>query len=162
MLLDLIVRGKNKTWIAWLSLVGIVLAFIQTIGLWGVEKGTFIPEGGTPMVMVDNYSLFINAIILLTAFMTVLISLDYLRKADLERGEYYYLMLFSVSGMMLMAMANDLILIFLALELLSIPLYVLSGFARPRVDSGLRHRHGLRGHGYDGFARSFGQRGRQR
>ena len=87
------------------------------------------------MVMVDNYSLFINAIILLTAFMTVLISLDYLRKADLERGEYYYLMLFSVSGMMLMAMANDLILIFLALELLSIPLYVLSGFALPRVDS---------------------------
>jgi NADH-quinone oxidoreductase subunit N len=118
-----------------LSLVGIVLAFIQTIGLWGVQRGTFIPEGGTPMVMVDNYSLFINAIILLTAFMTVLISLDYLRKADLERGEYYYLMLFSVSGMMLMAMANDLILIFLALELLSIPLYVLSGFARPRLDS---------------------------
>ncbi|HSG15604.1 MAG TPA: NADH-quinone oxidoreductase subunit N [Anaerolineae bacterium] len=135
MLLDLIVRSKNKTWIAWLSLVGIVLAFIQTIGLWGVQRGTFIPEGGTPMVMVDNYSLFINAIILLTAFMTVLISLDYLRKADLERGEYYYLMLFSVSGMMLMAMANDLILIFLALELLSIPLYVLSGFARPRLDS---------------------------
>ncbi len=135
MLLDLVVRAKNKTWIAWLSLIGITLAFVQTIGLWGVNRGTFTPEGGSPMVMVDNYSLFIIAIILLTAFMSVLISLDYLRKVDLERGEYYYLMLFSVSGMMLMAMANDLILIFLALELLSIPLYVLSGFALPRVDS---------------------------
>ena len=135
MLLDLVVRGKNKTWIALISLAGITLAFIQTIGLWGVNRGTFTPEGGSPMVMVDNYSLFIIAIILLTAFMSVLISLDYLRKVDLERGEYYYLMLFSVSGMMLMATANDLILIFLALELLSIPLYVLSGFARPRVDS---------------------------
>jgi NADH-quinone oxidoreductase subunit N len=135
MLLDLVILSKNKTWMAWLSLVGIGLAFIQTIGLWDVDQGTFTPEGGRPMVMVDNYSLFIGAIVLLTAFMTVLISLDYLRKAELERGEYYYLMLFSVSGMMLMGMANDLILIFLALELLSIPLYVLSGFARPRVDS---------------------------
>ncbi|MGD2077078.1 MAG: NADH-quinone oxidoreductase subunit N [Chloroflexota bacterium] len=135
MLLDLVVRSKNKTWMAWLSLVGITLAFIQNVGLWGVDSGTFTPEGGTPMVLVDNYSLFINAIILMTAFMIVLLSLDYLRKVDLERGEYYYLMLFSASGMMLMSMANDLILIFLALELLSIPLYVLSGFARPRVDS---------------------------
>ena len=135
MILDLFVHSKNKTWIAWLSLTGIVLAFIQTVGLWGVDSGTFIPEGGLPMVVVDNYSLFINVIVLLTAFISVMISLDYLRKTDLEQGEYYYLMLFSVSGMMLMAMANDLILIFLALELLSIPLYVLSGFARPRVDS---------------------------
>jgi len=135
MLLDLVIRSRNKTWVAWLSMVGITLAFIQTIGLWGVDSATFIPVGGTPMVVVDNYSLFFIATVLLTAFLTVLISLDYLRKAELERGEYYYLMLFSVSGMMLMAMANDLILIFLALELLSIPLYVLSGFARPRVDS---------------------------
>ncbi|MGD8858253.1 MAG: NADH-quinone oxidoreductase subunit N, partial [Chloroflexota bacterium] len=135
MLLDLVVRRQNKTWIAWLSLIGIGAAFSLTVALWGQGQGTFTPRGGTPMVMVDNYSLFINAIVLLTAFMTVLISVDYLRKADLERGEYYYLMLFSVSGMMLMAMANDLVLIFLALELLSIPLYVLAGFARPRVDS---------------------------
>ena len=97
MLLDLIVRRTNKTWIAWLSLAGITLALIQTVGLWGVDSGTFTPEGGTPMVVVDNYSLFINAIILMTAFMTVLISLDYLRKVDLEKGEYYYLMLFSRS-----------------------------------------------------------------
>jgi NADH-quinone oxidoreductase subunit N len=53
----------------------------------------------------------------------------------LDRGEYYPLLLLSISGMMLMSMAADLIIIFLALELLSIPLYVLSGFARPRQDS---------------------------
>ena len=87
------------------------------------------------MVVVDNYGTFLNAIFLLTAFLTVLISVNYLRKANLDRGEYYYLLLFSICGMMLMGMANDLILIFLALELLSIPLYVLSGFARPREDS---------------------------
>jgi NADH-quinone oxidoreductase subunit N len=87
------------------------------------------------MIAVDNYSTFLNAIFLITAFITVLISVNYLKKADIERGEYYYLMLFSISGMMLMGMANDLILVFLALELLSIPLYVLAGFALPRVDS---------------------------
>jgi NADH-quinone oxidoreductase subunit N len=86
-------------------------------------------------VVTDNFSTFLNGVLLLTAFFSVLISLNYLKKAGIERWEFYYLMLFSVSGMMLMGMANDLIIIFLALELLSIPLYILSGFARPRVDS---------------------------
>jgi NADH-quinone oxidoreductase subunit N len=135
MIIDLFVPADKKRWIAWLTLVGIVLAFVQSVGLWGYERGTFAPEGGAPMVIVDNYSVFFNIILLLTAFLTVLFSVNYLRKADIERGEYYYLMLFSISGMMLMGMSNDLILIFLALELLSIPLYVLSGFALPRLDS---------------------------
>jgi NADH-quinone oxidoreductase subunit N len=135
MIIDLILPPDKKKWIAWLTLVGIALAFVQTVGLWDYSGGTFTPEGGTPMIAIDNYGTFINAIILLTAFLAVLISVDYLKKADIERAEYYYLMLFSVSGMMLMGMANDLIMVFLALELLSIPLYVLAGFARPRVDS---------------------------
>ena len=54
---------------------------------------------------------------------------------DIQRGEFYSLLLFSVSGMMLMASAADLIMVFLALELLSIPLYILSGFAVPRSES---------------------------
>jgi NADH-quinone oxidoreductase subunit N len=112
-----------------------VAAFVQSLGLWGYEGGTFTPEGGTPMVVVDNYGTFLNVLFLFTAAMTILLSINYLKKAGLERGEYYYLMLFSVSGMMLMGVANDLILVFLALELLSIPLYVLAGFARPQVDS---------------------------
>ena len=53
----------------------------------------------------------------------------------IERGEYYTLMLFSLSGMMLIAQATDLIVVFLSLELLSLPLYVLAAFARPKVDS---------------------------
>ena len=53
----------------------------------------------------------------------------------IERGEYYALLMFTVGGMMLMAQAGDLIIIFLSLELLSIPLYVMAGFARPRLDS---------------------------
>jgi NADH-quinone oxidoreductase subunit N len=135
MVIDLFIPDDKKRWVAWLSLVGIIPALIQTINLWGTNEGTFAAEGGSAMLMVDDYSVFLNAIFLLAALFTVLISVRYLGKAGIERGEYYYLMLFSVSGMMLMAMANDLILVFMALELLSIPLYVLAGFARPRQDS---------------------------
>ncbi len=53
----------------------------------------------------------------------------------LERGEYYSLLLFSITGMMLMVQAADLIMVFIALELLSIPLYVLSAFNRTQVES---------------------------
>jgi NADH-quinone oxidoreductase subunit N len=138
MVVDLFVSEKRKKWVAWLSLVGLVLALIQTVGLWRIDGGSyssFTAAGRAPMVLSDNYSVFLNVIFLLTWILTVLISVNYLGKANIERGEYYYLMLFSISGMMLMAQANDLILVFLALELLSIPLYVLSGFARPRVES---------------------------
>ncbi|MFN2188986.1 MAG: NADH-quinone oxidoreductase subunit N [Candidatus Promineifilaceae bacterium] len=135
MIVDLVLPADKKKWIAWLTLVGIVLALVQSIGLWDYNGGTFTPVGGLPMIAVDNYSIVIDVIILVTAFMTVLISINYLKKADIDRPEFYYLMLFSVSGMMLMGMANDLIVVFLALELLSIPLYVLAGFARPRAES---------------------------
>jgi NADH-quinone oxidoreductase subunit N len=58
-----------------------------------------------------------------------------LKRNQIERGEYYVLLMFSISGMMLMGMSADLIMVFLSLELLSIPLYVLAGIAAPRLDS---------------------------
>lgn len=54
---------------------------------------------------------------------------------EINRGEFYPLLLYSISGMILMAQAADLIVVFLALELLSIPLYILAGFARPNPAS---------------------------
>ncbi len=135
MLVDLALPRERKSWVGWLSLLGYGAALVQSVALWGTEWGVFVPRDGTPMLLVDNYSTFLNVIFLLTGALSVLFSLYYLPRAGLNRGEFYYLMMFSISGMMLMGMANDLILVFLALELLSIPLYVLSGFARPRPDS---------------------------
>ncbi|MFW5943329.1 MAG: NADH-quinone oxidoreductase subunit N, partial [Chloroflexota bacterium] len=135
MLIELLLPDDREEWIGWLSLVIYGAAFVQTVVLWGGEWGVFTPQDGTPMILVDSFSLFLNGIFLLTGFLSVLISINYLDKVNLQRGEFYYLMMFSISGMMLMGMSNDLILVFLALELLSIPLYVLSGFARPRLDS---------------------------
>ncbi len=136
MILDLFVADDTlKRWAPWISGAGLILALVQTLGLWGYNGGTFTPVGEAPMLVVDNYATFLNVLFLVTGLLTILISVNYLQRTKLDRPEYYMLMLFSLSGMMLMGMANDLILIFLALEMLSIPLYIMAGFAWPREDS---------------------------
>ena len=65
----------------------------------------------------------------------MLLSHEQLDREDFHPGEYYTLLLFSAAGMMLMAAAGDLIMVFLGLELLSIPLYILAGFSRRRLES---------------------------
>lgn len=136
MLLELFVaEARVKQWAPTLTILGLALAFLQTVALWGQTHTTFTPDGGTPMVILDNFATFLNVIFLLTGFFTVLISMNYLSRMGLNRSEFYMLILFSLSGMMLMGMANDLILVFLALEVLSIPLYILSGLSRPRPES---------------------------
>ena len=87
------------------------------------------------MLILDNFALFFNLIFVLVAVITVLISFTYMEREDLENGEYYVLLLFSVAGLMLMASAGDLIIVFLGLELLSLPLYMLAGFSRLRLQS---------------------------
>ena len=135
MLLDLLLPQRDRL-IGWFSLVVYVAALVQTVALWGGEWSIFTPRGGQPMLLVDNFSNFLNVIFLLSGAFAVLLAVNYLDRVNLQRAEFYYLMMFSISGMMLMGMANDLILVFLALELLSIPLYILSGFARPLPASG--------------------------
>ncbi|WP_420641983.1 NADH-quinone oxidoreductase subunit N [Candidatus Leptofilum sp.] len=135
MIIDLFVSEENRSWAPWLAAVGLLVALVPTLSLWGESGGTFIPEGGHPMLLVDNFATFLNITFILTGLLSILVSAGYLRKHKLDRPEFYMLMLFSISGMMLMGMANDLILIFLALEVLSIPLYIMSGIAWPRSDS---------------------------
>ncbi|MCB9420848.1 MAG: NADH-quinone oxidoreductase subunit N [Ardenticatenaceae bacterium] len=139
MLIEMFISDEQQKqwldWAPWLTLVGLAVALVQTLGMWDLNGGTFMPVGGEPMIVVDNFATFLNVIFILTGMMTVLVSVNYMRRTGLERAEFYMLVLFSTSGMMLMGMANDLILVFLALELLSIPLYIMSGLAWPRTDS---------------------------
>jgi NADH-quinone oxidoreductase subunit N len=87
------------------------------------------------MTAVDGYALFMDGLIATIAIIIVLLTLRYNSDRGIMRGEFYSLLLFSVSGMMLMAHAVNLLIVFVALELLSFPLYILCGFARPRVES---------------------------
>ena len=113
---------------------------LAAIGLL-VDLIIVLYQGGKPhtafngMLVMDGFAVFLNALFLVSGFAGLALAYDYNRRMDLDRGEYYVLLSFSISGMMLMAAAADLIVVFLALELLSIPLYVLAGFAQPKAES---------------------------
>jgi NADH-quinone oxidoreductase subunit N len=131
MLIDLLIPAARKQWTGWLALVGLAGAG-AAMAPWPMG-GALVGFGG--MVVADGFTVFLNMVFLGSAALAVLLALGYLPRTGIERGEFYVLMLFTVSGMLLMAQAGDLIIVFLAIELLSIPLYILSGFARPRPSS---------------------------
>jgi len=132
LLVDLFLKNKGVT--ALLAALGLALALGLTLSQIGYSATQF-SAGGVVDVVVDGFSTFINALLLISGLLSVAVAYDYLKRTGIERGEYYSLMLFSIAGMMLMAQASNLIIVFLALELLSIPLYVLAAFARPRIES---------------------------
>ncbi len=130
LLVDLFIPKGRKWLTALLAAFGLALSLGLTLSQAGQENTAF-----SGMAALDGFSVFVNALLLLSGLLGVALAYGYLKRMNIERGEYYTLILFSVSGMMLMAQALDLIIIFLALELLSLPLYVLAAFARPKADS---------------------------
>jgi NADH-quinone oxidoreductase subunit N len=86
------------------------------------------------MFVADAFTGFLNIVALATAFITVLLSHDYLKRTNIAHGEFYTLLLLSTSGVMFMIGANNLLVIFIALELLSIPLYVMAAFRATNAD----------------------------
>ncbi len=130
LLADLWIPETRKGYTALLAVAGLTISAVLSFAQGGQTSSGF---GG--MVVLDGFSRTLGLVFLASGLVAVALSYDYLKRNDAERGEYYTLLLFSVSGMLLMAAANDLIIVFLALELLSIPLYILSGFFRPRLAS---------------------------
>ena len=130
LLLDLFIPRGHKGWTALLAAFGLAAALGLSLAQAGREMTAF---GG--MVVLDGFSSFLNVLFLASGLFAIALAYGYLKRLGLERGEYYALLLFSITGMLLMSQATDLIVTFLALELLSIPLYVLAAFARPRADS---------------------------
>ena len=86
-------------------------------------------------IKISNAAVAFNVIILIGILITILASKNYIEKENINFGEYYSLLLFSVMGMMLMIFANDILIIFIGLELMSICFYVLAGFLRLRQKS---------------------------
>jgi NADH-quinone oxidoreductase subunit N len=127
---DLVGRRRGATLAGWTALAGLAATGWAVWAVRGVNRAAF-----SGMVVVDPFAHFFTALITAVAFVAVLFSWDYVRRTEIHRGEYYSLMLFATLGMVLMAMANDLIMIFLGLELMSIALYVLVGFRRTRFES---------------------------
>lgn len=132
--IDLFIEG-SKAPTAWLSMLGLaatgVLLLLQGLG----QFGPLPSEAFQGMLVVDGFAIFLQSVVVISAAFAIPLAVNYLPRRNIERGEFYTLMLFSTTGMMLMAMASDMIVVFVALELLSIPLYILSGLARPNLAS---------------------------
>jgi NADH-quinone oxidoreductase subunit N len=115
--------------IAGLGVVGLVGAAIASIFLWNHNASSF------DVVSADNFGLFVTGILIVVGLLSLAISGPTIDRENLPRGEYYALMLFATAGMMLMATASDLLVIFLALEVLSLAVYVLTGIRRDSAHS---------------------------
>ena len=127
---------QNKYRIAMLALIGVVvsliLAIIQAADIFTIGREGAAFEG---MFVADQFTYVVNIAALTSAAIGILVSYDYLERTGLDRGEYYILFLFAAVGAMLMGSSRSLVMIFISLELLSIPLYILSGFRRPQEES---------------------------
>ncbi|HET7876618.1 MAG TPA: NADH-quinone oxidoreductase subunit N [Methylomirabilota bacterium] len=130
MLLDLIPPRDRKDHLGFVGLVGVVAALGLTLALWGTDVRAF-----RGMIVLDSFALFFNLVIGYATGLVLLLSMDYIRREGMEAGEYYVLVLLAAVGMVLMAGAGDLITVFLGLETMSLSLYVLAGFFRPRVEA---------------------------
>src|SRR4030066_325549 len=134
-LLDLFIKQKKV--LAAVSIAGVI-----------VSAGFTVARGGTPreaiffrMLAVDNFALFFKLLLLAAVGLVILASQDYVSKFERFQGEYYALVLLSALGMMLLTAATDFISVFVALELSSISLYVLTTFLKDRksTESGLKY-----------------------
>ena len=125
MLFDAFARRLERRIAGAISIIGIAGAAAALLNLWN-ESGTSY----SGMLITDHFRIFFSLISLAVTVLIVLISLRWVEDEDLPKGEYFAMLLFAAAGMLFMASANDLVMIFLGLEITSISTYVLCGYRR--------------------------------
>ncbi len=125
MVLAPLVRRRASDLFGNLALAGLAAALGASFYAYTIQGPAF---GG--MLSVDGFATFFRALVILVGILTVLPSYRFLRRQGAETAEYHALLLFSITGQCLMAAANDLIIIFIGLEISSIASYVLAGYLR--------------------------------
>ena len=129
-LLDTFLSKAHRSRTGIIALVGILVTALATLFLVN-EEGSYI----FGMTTVDDFGLFFRFTFLIIGALTILASMSYLDREHLVTGEYHALILFAIVGMNLMATSNELIMIFLGLETLSISTYILLGVMRTDLKS---------------------------
>ena len=118
----------------YLALIGTALALGCVA--WQAAR---LETGGGPyfsgMVVMDGFGVFLSGVVLAGTFLTLLLTIGYCRRHDIHLAEYYHLILMAAAGMLVMVLAGNLIMIFVGLELMSVGVYVLTGFRRTRLRS---------------------------
>jgi NADH-quinone oxidoreductase subunit N len=121
---------KSSTALGWLAFSGTLVAGLA-VALMHTHPG----QSYSNLWIVDNYSTFFHLLFIFIAAMTTLISIDYLRRENMNHAEYYALLLFATAGMLVMAGSNELMMVFIGLEILSIGTYIMAGFRRADLRS---------------------------
>jgi NADH-quinone oxidoreductase subunit N len=124
---DLFLPEDRKALLPSLAGLGLLGALVPVLTL-AVDGADRVMFGGA--YAVDDFALVLKALFLVAGYVTVLQSTNYIAEGDYAEGEYYFLLLSSILGMLVMASARDLITIFVALEMLSIPAYLLAGWRK--------------------------------
>jgi len=130
LLLGVRVDDSESEGLGLVTLASLGVAFIFALGILGQYGVAFAGA-----ISIDSFAGFFELVILIAAMFTVMMSLDYAAENRISGAEYYSLLLFSALGMMLMATAGDLIVIFLGLETMSLAVYVLAGIMRRNTRS---------------------------
>ena len=123
LMLDFIVPKGRRDWLGYLSVLGVLLTLMVLFPQWGATQSAFSGQ-----YLIDPFALFFKIVFLASAGLIILMSIGYLRGEGADRGEFYALILFATLGMMLMASAVDLLILYIGLETMSICIYVLAGF----------------------------------
>ena len=125
MIIEAMTGDKDKTSLGYLSILGLVAAMVAACAA-NAEPGYAFQK----MLVVDGFATFFRIIVIGVGILTILLSTNYLSEAKLNSGDYYALVLFSIAGQSLMASANELIMIFIGIEISSIASYILAGYIR--------------------------------
>jgi len=131
-LADLVVGETRKYVVTQLAGIGVLASLVPIIALAvdGADRSMF---GGA--YVVDNFALVLKGLFLVVGYVVLLLSANYIEEGDYHEGEYSFLLLSSLLGMVVMASSRELITIFVALELLSIPAYMLAGWRKRDLKS---------------------------
>ncbi len=121
---------KSEAAILIIGIAGFLVSMVLSVTTFRLNATAF-----NDMIIVGGYASFFNVLFLAAGLLTFLLSESYLKKEDINYGEFYVLVLLAVAGMMLMGSAADLITLFLGVELMSVCFYVLAGFMRTKISS---------------------------
>ena len=128
LLVDLFVSDAKKWILTPLASFTVLGSFIPVLTLALSDEGTRAMFDGR--YVVDDFSLVLKGLFLLSAYVVVLLTADHLREGDYYQGEYWFLMLSSLLGMVMITSSRDLVSVFVALEFLSIPAYMLAAWRK--------------------------------
>jgi NADH-quinone oxidoreductase subunit N len=133
MLVDAFAKPTQRWITGGISLAGLAAAAAGSSWLWLSWRGA--SEAFNGMIVLDELRLGFTFVFLLVSALTILISMVWVENERLPAGEFHSLLMFATAGMMFMASAGDLVMVFLGLEILSIATYVMCGFRRTDVRS---------------------------